>query len=363
MADYYKILGVEKKASQEEIKKAFHILAHKHHPNKGGDEEKFKEINEAYQILSDKEKRAQYDKFGRIFEGAGNGPNFSGFDFGNFKDKFGGSFDFDFGSGDLGEIFEDFFGFGGGGKRKDVKRGADIEIDVEIALEDILNPIEKEISLYKYVKCSRCQGVGAEPGTKVSECFSCRGKGEVYQVKKTPFGSFTRVTLCPECQGEGIRPEKPCNVCKGEGRVKAEEKIKVYIPAGVDTNQIMKIEGKGDAGRKNGLAGNLFVRVYVKKHSVFERRGDDLFTRAEINFSQAVLGDEIEIFTIDAKRLLLKVPAGSESGRVLRISGRGIPHFSSRGTGDLYTQLIVKTPKKLTKKQKELLKKLQSEGL
>lgn len=363
MADYYQILGIEKSASQEEIKKAFHRLAHKHHPHKGGDEKKFKEINEAYQVLSDKEKRAQYDKFGRVFEGTGAGPDFQGFDFNNFRDRFGEAFDFDFGNSDLGEMFEDFFSFGSAGRARDIKRGADIEVDIELSLEDVLSPTEKEISLYKYIKCSRCHGVGAEPGTKVSECFSCRGKGEVHQVKKTPFGSFTRVTVCPECQGEGIKPEKPCNVCKGEGRVRTDEKTRVFIPAGVDTNQMMKVEGGGDAGWRNGKAGDLYVRIYVKKHPIFQRKGDDLHIQVPINFSQAVLGGEIEISTLDAKKILLKIPAGLESGKVLRITSKGIPHFSSRGQGNLYVQLIIKTPKRLTKEQKELLKKLQEEGL
>ncbi len=361
--DYYQILGVSREASPEDIKKAYHKLAHKFHPDKGGDEKKFKEISEAYQILSDKEKRSQYDRFGRIFEGgAGAEP---GFDFQwswgkpniDFEDIFGTEF------GDLGEMMEDFFGFGVPKRKRDLKKGKNIEVGIEIPLEEVLKGKEKEITLEKFVSCSRCQGVGAEPGTTVKECFSCRGTGQVQQIKRTPFGSFTRLSTCPECGGEGFRPEKPCNVCKGEGRVREEEKIKIFIPAGVDTNQIIKVEGKGDAGKKGGKAGDLYVRVFVKPHSVFQRKGDDLYISVPISFSQATLGDEVEITTLEGKKILLKVSSGTESGKMLRISNKGIPHFSGYGRGDMYFELIVKTPKKLTKKQKELLEKLKEEGI
>ncbi len=218
--DYYQILGVSRSASAEDIKKAYYKLAHKHHPDKGGgDENKFKEINEAYQILSDKEKRNQYDRFGRTFEGgAAGGPE--GFDFQWAWGRPDADVNFDF--GDLGEMVEEMFGFGGGQRtrRKDFKKGKDIELGLEIPLEDTLKGKEKEIYLEKYITCSRCQGSGAEPGTKINECFSCRGTGEVQQIHKTFFGAVTRSTVCPECGGEGYRPDKPCNVCRGDGRVK-----------------------------------------------------------------------------------------------------------------------------------------------
>ena len=359
MKDYYQILGVPKNASPEEIKKAYYKLAHKYHPDKGGDEKKFKEINEAYQVLSDKEKRAQYDRFGRVFEGGGQEPGF------DFQWVWGRpDIDFEFGGfEDLGEMVEEMFGFGEPRRRRDLKKGRNIEIDIEIPLEETLKGREKVVTLYKYITCSRCQGTGAEPGTKISECFSCRGTGEVQQIKKTFFGSFTRYTVCPECGGEGYRPEKPCNVCRGEGRVKSEEDIKIFIPAGVDTNQVIKVAGKGDAGRKGGKPGDLYVRIFVKKHPVFARKGDDLYILVPITFSQAALGDEIEIPTLEGKSILLTIPAGSESGKILRISGKGIPHFSGYGRGNLYVELIIKTPKKLTKKQKELLEQLRKENL
>jgi len=370
MRDYYQILGVSENASPEEIKRAYYKLAHKFHPDKGGgDEKKFKEISEAYSTLSDKEKRAQYDKFGKVFEGgAGAQP---GFDFnwawGRPFQGWGGEgspdIEFDFGVGDLGEMVEEIFGFGSTKKKKDVKKGKDIEVDIEIPLEDTLNGKEKVITLEKMNICSRCRGTGAEPGTKVKECFSCRGSGQVQEIRKTFFGSFTRYTTCPECGGEGYKPEKPCNVCRGEGRIKSQEQIKVFIPSGVDTGQIIKVEGKGEAGKKGGKAGDLYVRIFVKKHPIFERKGDDLYFSLPITFSQATLGEEIEASILEGTKILLEVPAGTESGKILRISKRGIPHFSGYGKGNLYVELIVKTPKKLTRKQKELMEQLRGEGL
>ena len=363
--DYYTVLGVTKTASEDEIKKAYRKLAHKYHPDKGGDEKKFKEINEAYQVLSNKQKREQYDRFGRVFE-AGMPGGEPGWDFnwmwGNRGQGFGPDVEFDF--ADLGDMFEDFFGFGARPQqKKDLKKGKDIHIDIEIPLEETLKEIVKKFSLLKMVVCSRCKGTGAEPGAKINECFSCRGAGQVQQIKKTFFGSFTKLGICPECNGEGQRPEKPCNVCKGEGRIRDEEKVEIFIPAGVDTNQIIRVDGRGDAGKKVGKPGNLYVRVFVKKHPLFERKGDDLYTLAEINFSQAVLGDEVGLTTLDGKEILLKVPAGTESGKVFRVSGKGIPHFGGYGKGNLYVELVIKTPKKLTRKQKELLERLKEEGI
>jgi molecular chaperone DnaJ len=366
MKDYYKILGVPPDASDEEIRKAYYRLAHKYHPDKGGDEKKFKEINEAYRVLSDKEKRAQYDRYGRVFEEKGSEP---GFDFQWFWGKPGFDFDFDFGFEDLGEMVEEMFGFGVPRKKRDLKRGRDIEVDLEISLEDTLKGVKKKIILEKYIVCPRCGGTGAEPGTKVKECFSCRGTGQVQELKKTFFGTFTRYAPCPECGGEGYKPEKPCIVCHGEGRIKGEEEIQIFIPPGIDSHQRLKIPGKGDAGRKGGKSGDLYVRVFVKEHPLFKRKGDDLYLSLPITFSQAALGDEVEIETLEGKKILLKIPPGSESGKILRISGKGIPHFSGSsssryaGRGDLYIELIVKIPKKLTKKQKELLEKLKEEGL
>ncbi len=358
--DYYKTLGVSQSASQEEIKKAYYKLAHKYHPDKGGDEKKMKDINEAYQVLSDKEKRAQYDKFGQVFDGASGGQPGAGpgFDFNWFWKTQSRGPDSGFNFEDLGEIFEDFFGFGEKEtRRRDIKKGRNIKIDIEIPLEETLKGVTKEVSIYKTIQCPRCGGRGAEPGTPLNECFSCRGTGQVQ------LGSFTRWTVCPECGGEGSTPKKPCNVCKGEGRIKGKENIKIFIPAGIDSNQVIKISGKGEAGKKGGKSGDLYVRVLVKKHPIFIRKGDDLYISVPLTFSQAALGDEIEIPILEGSKFLLKVPAGTESGKMLRISGKGIPHFSGYGKGNLYIELAVKTPKRLTKKQKELLENLNEEGI
>ncbi|MDZ4226658.1 MAG: DnaJ C-terminal domain-containing protein, partial [Candidatus Pacearchaeota archaeon] len=326
--DYYQVLGVSKNASPDEIKKAFYKLAHKYHPDKGGDEEKFKEVNEAYQVLSDKKKRDQYDEFGTAFEGGQGFPDQGqgGFPGGGFQWRWGTGENTEFDFSDLGDVIEEMFGFGGVGaqkKGKDLRRGNDIEVDLEISLEEVLSGREKEISLYKLNSCSRCQGQGSEPGTKNKECFSCRGTGQVQQIRKTIFGSFTQYVTCPECGGEGYMPEKKCNVCKGEGRIKSEEKIKVHIPAGVDNNQVIKVEQRGEAGKKGGKPGDLYVRIFVKKHGTFERKGDDLYVRMPVSISQASLGDEIEVLALGGTKILLQVPAGTESGKVFRISGKG----------------------------------------
>jgi len=356
--DYYEILGVEKNASAEEIKKAFHKLAHKHHPHKGGDEKKFKEINEAYQVLSSKERRDQYDQFGNA-ETGGNGPFGGQWAWGNAQQS-GADFDF----GDLGDFMEGIFGFGSSGqKEKDAKKGRDIEVDLEIELEDILKGAEKQFFLNKLSSCQRCQGSGAEPGTKTKECFSCRGTGQVQQIRKTFLGSFTQRTICPECGGEGYKPEKPCIVCKGEGRLKSAEDIKVFVPKGVDNHQIIKLSGRGEAGRKKGKAGDLYVRIFVKPHKIFKRKGDNLYISASIPFSLAVLGGEVEIPILGEKSVMLKIPSGIESGKILKVSNKGIPRFSGSGRGDLYVELKIETPKKISKEQKELLEKLKKEGL
>lgn len=362
--DYYSVLGVAKNATAEDIKKAYRKLAHQCHPDKGGSAEKFKQVNEAYQVLSNKEKREQYDKYGRIFEGAGAGQAGPGFDFGSFwqqgeESKTG----FDFNGFDLGDMFGDLFGFGSQGKKRAINRGDDIELAIKLDLKDVLFGLKKTIVLDRMAACSRCQGNGGEPNTKVKECFSCRGTGEVQQLKRTIFGSVTRFVICPECKGQGKMPEKPCNVCKAEGRIRQTEQIEVNIPAGVDTGQELRIDGAGDAGIRGEKAGDLYLKILVKPHSVFRRKGDDLFCEQEISFSQAALAGEAEIKTLDGKALSLKVPSGLQSGKVFKISSRGVPHFSGWGKGNLYIKLIVKTPDKLTKKQKEILEQLKKEGL
>ncbi len=361
MNDYYTILGVNKNASNEDIKKAYRKLAHQYHPDKGGSAEKFKQINEAYQILSNKEKREQYDKYGRGFEGAGGGAGQAGFGGQGFD--FNG---FDFGDFGLGDMFSDIFGFGGsrqGGRRQEMNRGDDIEIEIQLELKDVLFGLKKTIFLDRMANCQRCVGTGGEPGTKVKECFTCRGTGEVQQIRKSILGSVTRFVVCPECKGQGKIPEKPCNVCKGEGRTRQEEKININIPAGVDTGQVLKVDGAGDAGIRGGKTGDLYIKLFVKPHATFQRKGDDLYAQESISFSQAALGGEVGIKVLDGKDLSLKVPSGLQSGKVFKISNRGAPHFSGWGKGNLYVKLVVKTPDKLTKKQKDLLEQLRKEGV
>jgi len=356
--DYYETLGVSKNSTQEEIKKAYYKLAHKYHPDKGGgDESKFKEINEAYQILGDKEKRAQYDRFGTNFNNNGAQGGFSGFNNVNFNWEDFAGFD------NLEDIFDIFGGGGFRQKEEDLRRGSDLEILLEIPLESVLKEQKKEIKISKMIKCSRCEGLGAEPGTNVKECFTCRGKGRVQQIKKTILGTFTQYTMCPECEGEGVKPEKPCNVCNGEGRIKKEETIVIEIPAGVDNNQIIKVKGKGDAGKRGGKPGDLYVRIIIAPHNIFKRKGDDVYLKTNISFSQAVLGDKISIPSLENKNIIMKIPQGIESGKTMKISGKGIPHFRGIGRGDMFVQLNINTPQKLTRKQKEILEELKREGL
>jgi molecular chaperone DnaJ len=366
--NYYQILGVEQSASTEDIKKAYRRLAHKYHPDKkGGDEKKFKEISEAYQILNDKNKREQYDKFGRVFEGHAEqgGEGFEGFGAGGFQGFGFGGQDFDFGSFGVEDLFEQFFNSGVNVEKdkRNINRGADIEVEVKIDLKDVLQSFERKINLAKKIVCSRCAGFGAEPGTKVKECFSCKGKGQVQQIKRTILGTIGRYVICPECKGEGNVPEKSCNVCKGQGRIEGEESISVSVPAGVDSGQVLKFVGKGEAGKRGVANGNLYVRIYVRSHSVFKRKGDDIYFGLPISFSLAALGGEVEIVGLDGKKILLKIPSGTESGKIFKISDKGLPHFSGWGKGNMYVELLVETPKKLTKKQKELLEKLREEGL
>lgn len=360
--NYYEILGVEKGASDEEIKKAYRKLAHQYHPDKtGGDEAKFKEVNEAYQVLSDKQKRSQYDQFGSTFEGAGGAGGFGGFDFSGFGGNNGG-FNFE---GDLGDIFGDIFG-GGRSSRASRERGQDISVDMEITLEEALSGVEKEIKLYIGVPCSKCEGSGAEPGSKMEECKTCGGAGFVQKQKRTMFGVFAQREVCPECRGAGENAEKKCTKCGGDGRVKEEKTIKVKIPAGIAEGQTIRISGQGETGFRPGSgkseAGDLYATVHIARHPLFERKGDDLFYTLDISFTQAALGGSVTVPTLK-NRIKLKIPSGIQSGKIIKIGGAGFPHLQGRGTGDMYITAQIKTPEKLSRKQKSLLEDLRKEGL
>lgn len=353
--DYYKILGVDKGASGEEIKKAYRKLAHKYHPDKaGGDEKKFKEINEAYQVLSDKEKKKQYDQFGQTFEGAG--PGFGGFDFGGSRGFEGKGFDF--GGVDFEDIFSDIFGAGFGG-RADVrqKRGQDIQIDIEISFEEMVRGAERNVNLYKGAVCDVCRGTGGEPGSTEETCPVCKGSGQVRKMSRSFFGSFTQVSVCPNCRGKGKTYSRKCHQCGGDGRVKKDQTVRVVIPAGIQSGQTISIQGQGEAGQRGSPAGDLYVNIYVKPHPKFKREGDDIISSEKITFSQAVLGDKIEVETID-KPVKMKIPAGTQSGEIFRIREEGVPRLGGKGRGNHLVKIIIEIPKHLSREQKKLIEEL-----
>ncbi|MGE4554992.1 MAG: molecular chaperone DnaJ [Candidatus Paceibacterota bacterium] len=360
MKDYYKILGVDRNASQEEIRKAFHKLAHQYHPDKGGDPEKFKEINEAYQILSDPVKRAQYDRYGQVFEGVGaQREGFSDFSWQGVN--FEAPFDFSF-QGDLFDLFSDFFG--SSYKKRKTKRenkGKDLEVDLEITLEEAAFGAEKEISFRTYVKCEKCHGSGYEPGSKEKTCRECKGEGVIRQVQRTILGSFTQIKECPKCKGRGKIPEKPCSHCGGDGRIYDLKKVKVSIPAGIRNREVIRIQNEGEAGWLGAPSGDLYVKIHILPHPVFERKGDDLYTSVYISFKDAVLGTKKEIKTLDGKKIMLKIPPGTNSGEIFRVRGKGIKHFNATGYGDLYVTVKIETPKKVSSKAKKLLEELDKE--
>ncbi len=364
---YYDILGVGKGAGDSEIKKAYRKLAHKHHPDKGGgDEAKFKEINEAYQVLSDKAKRQQYDQFGRTFDGGGfsaqGGPT-GGWDFSGFQGFGDQGFNFEgfsAGGGPAGgweDIFSDIFG---GGERTSGRRsrGQDIQVDAEISFEKMVRGAEREINLYSRTACDRCHGTGGDLGTGKKTCPTCKGAGQIKKTTRSFLGSFSQVGTCPECKGEGAVYDKKCSKCGGDGRVKEERRVKIKIPAGIENGQTISLQGQGEAGERGAQSGDLYVNIHVRPHEKFSRKSNDIFSTEFIHFTVAVLGGKAEIDTIDGK-LILKIPAGTQSGETFRIKGKGVPDLSGRGTGNHLVKVVVRVPKKLSREQKELLEKLQ----
>lgn len=367
--DYYKILGVSKSASEEEIKKAYRKLAHKYHPDKpGGDESKFKEINEAYQVLSNPSKKAQYDKYGRVFDGqqfggAQGGP-FGGFDFGQ-GGPFGG-FDFN-GEGDFGDIFDAFFeGLGMRERRRTYKHGSDVQIFQEITLEEAFHGLEKKIKYQVEVKCEKCEGLGHDPKSGFTTCSVCGGKGEVKETRNTFFGSFTQVRACSSCYGTGQVPNKICDNCKGKGTMKGQKEVLIKILPGISNGQIIKIKGAGEAGERGSGEGDLFVTVKVKPHASFMREADNLITQKEISIIDLLLNmvdgsKKIEVFGISGKKIDIKIPNDFDVTQLFKISGEGMPHFNRLGKGDLFVKFKIKTPKKISSKLKKLLDELRKE--
>lgn len=350
--DYYEVLGVSRGASDDEIKKAYRKLAKKYHPdlNPGNAEaeQHFKEVNEAYEVLSDSNKRSRYDQFGH----AGVDPNYGagGGGFGGFD----GSFDF----GDLGDIFGSFFGggFGGRTQRNGPQRGESIRVGLTISFEEAAFGCEKEVSVDRVDQCPTCKGSGCEAGTTPEVCTQCNGTGTVQQRRQTPMGVFATTTTCPKCGGRGKIIHSPCKDCNGTGQQRKRKTIQVSVPAGIDNGQTISLRGQGNAGKNGGPAGDLLIVITVRPHELFRRDGNNVYCDAPITFTQAVLGGEMEIPTIDGK-VKYDIPEGTQTGTTFRLRGKGIPNLNGRGRGDQYVTVYIETPRNLNREQKEALKK------
>ncbi len=348
--DYYDILDVDKNADQQEIKRAFRKLAKKYHPDLNpddqGSEVKFKEVNEAYEVLSDEEKRKKYDQFGHAaFEqdqGFGGGGSYQGFD-----DIFG-------------DIFGDFFGGGAGRRRSGPKKGQDLKIRLNISFEEAAFGTKKEIKINRMEECSKCNGTGAEPGTNKKTCPTCSGSGSVRTVQNTPFGRFQNVSTCPKCNGTGEIIEEPCTQCRGTGKEKKSRKVTINIPAGVDNGSIIPLRGEGNHGEKGAPSGDLYVYLSVKSHKIFERDGYDIWLEKKISFPTAALGNIIKVETLEGT-VKYKIPAGTQTGTVFRLKNKGIQKLRGSGKGDQYVKVLVDIPKDLNKKQSQLIKDLADE--
>lgn len=353
--DYYEILGVNKDASADEIKKAFRRAAVEHHPDRGGNEEKFKEINEAYEVLKDTEKRKRYDQFGHAGVGGNGGNPFSGS--GGYSNQ---NVNFDFGDLGLGDIFNSFFGGGGSSGPTRQSRGRDIETTVEISFEDAVFGTEAELNLHIKDTCEHCKGNGAEPGYELKTCDQCKGSGQVVQVTRTIFGNIQQATICPKCHGRGKIPEKDCSVCHGSGTKMSNQTIKLKVPAGVDDGATIRLREHGEA-IKDGPKGDLYINVRVKPHKRFTREGDIILSEEHISMVDASLGCEIEVQTVDGL-VTMKVPAGTQSGMDFKLSNHGVGHMKNNSRGPHIVTIIVDTPTKLTKRQQELLKEFKEDS-
>lgn len=366
--DYYNVLGVDKKATKDDIKKAFRKLAHKYHPDKGGtDESKFKEITEAYSVLSDDKKRREYDTYGQAFAGgaprgggyprqgpdAGGNP-FSGFDFSQFQQGFGnGGVEFDF-----GDIFGDIFG--GRGTQARTPRGRDISIDLEISFKEAVFGTSRNVLIAKVSTCSLCHGTGAKPGTELESCTTCNGSGKIHETRNSILGQFSSVRACAICEGTGKVPKEKCTECKGHGVHRKQEEIKITIPAGIDNGEMIRMTAQGEA-IKAGIAGDLYVKVHVKPHPTFRREGSNLIMHLPVKLTDSLLGTTVSIETLEGKTLEVKIPPMKRAEEHLRVAGKGIPVDGSRG--DLIIRLEVALPHKLSGKARKTVEDLKSEGL
>ena len=341
--DYYEILGVDRDASQKDIKKAYRKLAKKYHPDMNKDDpetsDKFKEISEAYEILSDPDKRERYDRYGH------SGINDNDFNFDDFAQGGFGGFD---------DIFDMFFG-GRGGRRRGPQRGSDLQYRLEIDFEEAAFGAEKEITIPRTETCQTCNGSGAKPGTDVKTCSKCNGSGQMRVSQRTPFGQFTQTKTCDRCGGTGKIVQTPCSDCNGSGKQRRHRNLTVNIPAGVDNGTRLRMTGEGEAGDKGARSGDLYIIIKVKNHDIFDRKGDDIYCEVPINFVQATLGDEIKVPTLDGK-VKFTIPEGTQPGTTFRLKNKGIPHLNGHGRGDEYIKAKVVIPKHLNQEQKDLLK-------
>ena len=344
-SDYYELLGVERSASQRDIKTAYRQMARQYHPDVSDEpdaEFRFKEINEAYQVLSDPDKRSAYDRFGH----AGLEGGRAGFDFGGFRDPF--------------DIFEEFFGQGFGfsaGRRRGPRRGGDLRYDLRLTFEEAVFGCEKEIEVRRHESCPECGGTGAKAGTKPSRCPKCNGTGQVRQVQRSILGSFVSVTDCPACHGQGTVVNEPCERCGGDKKINVTRELSVNIPAGVDDGTRIRLAGEGEAGSDGGPRGNLYLVLKVEPHPIFRRRNDDILVEVEINVAQAALGADIEVPTLDGDETITVDP-GTQTDTVLRLPSKGVPHVNRNGRGDELVLLRIAIPRKLSREQKELLREL-----
>ncbi len=364
--DYYKILGIDKNASADEIKKAFRKLAHEHHPDKqGGNADKFKEANEAYSVLSDATKRQQYDTYGSAGPGGFNGGGFGGqggfnaqdfgFDFSGFNQGQGGFQDFD-----LGDIFGGVFG----GGRERTKRGSDISVDIEIPFQDSIFGVERTIVINKTSVCSECSGNGAKKGSKLKTCHTCNGKGKTTEIKRSIIGSFQTTSTCSTCHGSGKEPEEKCSVCRGSGIFKKNQEIKVKIPSGIDDGQMIRLSGGGEA-ISGGASGDLYIKIHVKEHAIWSKDGNNLVTEMDVKLSDALLGASYTLETLDGE-VSLKIPEGVAFGEILRLKGKGVPIGNggkSSHRGDALVRINIVMPRKLSKDAKRAIDELKKEGI